>query len=120
MAFKKCAQCAAMVRIVDERCWSCGGKVFDTEPATGRQTPHQAAREVAAQSTPPGPAPVRCPGCGSTDLTANRKGFGWGKSLVGGVLTGGVGLVAGFIGSRKVLVTCINCGKQWQAGSHGE
>lgn len=60
--------------------------------------------------------PVRCPRCGSTQITANKKGFGVGKALVGGFLTGGVGLLAGFLGSGKVLVTCVKCGKQWKAG----
>ena len=63
---------------------------------------------------------VRCPKCGSTQLSADKKGFGLGKALVGGVLTGGVGLLAGFIGSRKVLVTCLKCGNQWQPGSQEE
>jgi hypothetical protein len=31
-----------------------------------------------------------------------------------------VGLLAGFIGSRKVLVTCLKCGIQWQPGSEEE
>jgi len=87
---------------------------------------------AAASPPPPTPAPVtsaelvrpsanedvvRCPKCGSTQLAADKKGFGLGKAIVGGVLTGGVGLLAGFIGSRKVLVTCLKCGNQWEAGS---
>jgi tellurium resistance protein TerD len=61
--------------------------------------------------------PVRCPKCGSEQLTADRKGFGLGKAAVGGVLLPGVGILAGFLGSRKVLITCLKCGKQWKAGS---
>lgn len=60
--------------------------------------------------------PIRCPRCRSTQVTANKKGFGVGKALVGGFLTGGVGLLAGFLGSGKVMVTCVKCGKQWKAG----
>ena len=59
---------------------------------------------------------LRCPKCNSTQLSADKKGFGLGKALVGGVLTGGVGLLAGFLGSKKVLVTCLKCGNQWKAG----
>lgn len=59
---------------------------------------------------------VRCPKCGSTSLSANKKGFGVGKAIVGGVLTGGVGLAAGAIGKNKVEVTCLKCGKQFKAG----
>ena len=53
---------------------------------------------------------AKCPKCGSTSLSANRKGFGVGKAIVGTALLGGVGLLAGEIGSNKTIVTCINCG----------
>lgn len=45
-----------------------------------------------------------------------RKDFGAGKALTGAVLTGGVGLLAGFIGSGKVKITCLKCGCQWKPG----
>ena len=57
---------------------------------------------------------VKCPRCRSTQLTANNKGFGLGKALVGGVLLGGVGLLGGFLGSRKVQITCLKCGHSWK------
>lgn len=57
-----------------------------------------------------------CPFCGSSQLTANKKGFGAGKAVAGAVLTGGIGLLAGFIGSGDVKITCINCGCQWKPG----
>lgn len=58
-----------------------------------------------------------CPKCGSTALSANKKGFGLGKAVAGGLITGGaVGLLGGFIGSNKVEVTCINCGHKFIAG----
>lgn len=57
-----------------------------------------------------------CPYCGSSQLTANKKGFGAGKAVAGAVLTGGVGLLAGFIGSGDVKITCLNCGCQWKPG----
>ena len=58
--------------------------------------------------------PLRCPKCRSIYITANKKGFGLGKALVGGVLTGGVGLLVGFIGSGKVKCTCLKCGHEWK------
>jgi hypothetical protein len=57
-----------------------------------------------------------CPHCGSTHLSANNKGFGAGKAAVGALLTGGVGLLAGFIGSGNVKVTCLKCGMKWNPG----
>lgn len=56
---------------------------------------------------------IRCPKCGSTQLTANKKGFGLGKALIGGVIFGGVGLLGGFLGSNKIKITCLNCGHSW-------
>ena len=58
--------------------------------------------------------PVRCPRCGSAQLTANKKGFGLGKAAAGGLLLGPVGLLGGFIGSSKVKITCLKCGHTWK------
>ncbi|ENJ9653541.1 hypothetical protein AB2T14_001149 [Clostridium botulinum] len=52
---------------------------------------------------------VRCPKCGSTQITANKKGFSVGKA----VLLGGIG---GFIGKNKIEITCLRCGYSWKAG----
>ncbi|RHV92579.1 hypothetical protein DXA95_12300 [Odoribacter sp. OF09-27XD] len=57
-----------------------------------------------------------CPHCGSSQLTANKKGYGVGKAAAGVLLTGGVGLLAGFIGSGKVKITCLKCGKVMKPG----
>lgn len=58
----------------------------------------------------------KCSRCGSTSITANQKGFGIGKAVVGAAVAGPLGLVAGNVGAKKVRVTCLNCGHQWQAG----
>lgn len=57
-----------------------------------------------------------CPKCGCTTLSANKKGFGIGKAVIGAAVTGGIGLIAGNKGAKKVRITCLNCGKQWWAG----
>jgi ssDNA-binding Zn-finger/Zn-ribbon topoisomerase 1 len=67
-------------------------------------------------SPPVDNTPISCPKCGSTQISANRKGFGLGKALAGGALAGGVGLLGGFIGSNKVECTCLNCGYKFSAG----
>ena len=56
-----------------------------------------------------------CPKCGSTSLTANKKGFGVGKAVIGTAVAGPIGLVAGNKGAKKVRRTCLNCGNQWWA-----
>lgn len=65
-------------------------------------------------------AQARCPRCGSTSLSAHKKGFGIGKAVVGAAVTaplglGLIGAVAGNKGAKKVRVTCLKCGKQFWA-----
>ena len=57
---------------------------------------------------------LRCPRCGSAYVSANKKGFGIGKAIGGAILTGGIGLLAGFIGSGQVKITCLKCGHTWK------
>lgn len=84
--------------------------------APPRQTKHQRIKENKRNGV------ACCPKCGSTSLTANKKGFGVVKSglgaLAAGALTGGVGAVvglgAGNLGAKKVWVTCLNCGHRWK------
>lgn len=87
------------------------------KPITVKNTPWptskpQSKRERIKENKQNGVA--CCPKCGSTSLSANKKGFGIGKAVVGAALTCGIGLVAGNIGAKKVWVTCLNCGNKWK------
>lgn len=58
---------------------------------------------------------ARCPRCGSTSLSANKKGFGVGRATVGTLAFGLVpGLLIGSAGSKKIEVTCLKCGKKFK------
>ncbi|MBS7566166.1 hypothetical protein KHS38_17285 [Mucilaginibacter sp. Bleaf8] len=59
---------------------------------------------------------IHCPKCGSTQLSANKKGFSGKKAVAGVLVTGGIGLFAGTIGSNKIIITCLNCGKDFKPG----
>jgi hypothetical protein len=59
---------------------------------------------------------VKCPKCDSTQLSANKKGFSGKKAVGGAILTGGIGLLAGTIGSNKIIITCLACGNQFKPG----
>lgn len=59
---------------------------------------------------------ISCPKCKSTSLSANKKGFGIGKAITGIMLTGGIGILAGAIGSNKIKITCLKCGHVFDAG----
>ncbi len=56
---------------------------------------------------------VKCPKCGSEQIIGGTKGFGVGKAAAGGLLLGPVGLLGGLLGSKKVKVSCLKCGKTW-------
>ena len=57
---------------------------------------------------------MKCPRCGSTSLSGNKKGYGIGKGIVGAAMFGPVGLVAGNLGAKKVIVTCMKCGHKFK------
>ena len=61
---------------------------------------------------------IRCPKCKSTNVTFmdnKRKGFSVGKAVAGGVLTGGIGTIAGFAGKKgKDRWHCADCGNVFQ------
>lgn len=99
-----CGSCGKEKRTIDPTCWSCGAADVRVDPNAKPPTP------ALVKHAPP---PVRCPKCGSDQISANQQGYGWVKGLIGGAVAPR-GLLAGFIGSRKVIVTCLNCGKQWK------
>lgn len=63
---------------------------------------------------------LKCPKCGSTQLSANKKGFSGGKAAAGAIAVGGIGLLAGTIGSGKVEITCLKCGYKYKAGDYNK
>lgn len=57
-----------------------------------------------------------CPKCGSTSLSASKKGFSLGKAAAGAFVAGPVGLVGGTLGANKLEVICLNCGHKFRPG----
>ena len=57
-----------------------------------------------------------CPNCKSENLSANKKGFSGKKAFAGALLFGGIGILAGTIGSNKIIITCLNCGNEFGIG----
>lgn len=75
-----------------------------------QETWRREANELDAAGT------VYCPKCHSTNITAQKRGFGVIRGLVGGTLlhSAAAGAVVGAAGSNKVLLTCMKCGHQWK------
>jgi hypothetical protein len=59
---------------------------------------------------------ISCPKCGSHDLYVGKKGFSGKKAVGGALLNGGIGLLAGTLGSNKIKITCLNCGHVFKPG----
>lgn len=59
---------------------------------------------------------MNCPKCGSSNIHADKKGYSIKKGLIGGILVGGYGLLAGLTGSNKIRLTCLDCGFQFKPG----
>lgn len=57
---------------------------------------------------------MRCPRCGSTSLSGNKKGYRIGKGIIGAAIFGPLGFMAGNIGSGKVVITCMLCGHKFK------
>lgn len=123
-AFEYCKYCGRQIDAGDAKCPYCG-KVLNPYQREYKQNPNafnfspkdQAkidARRRVVENKAAGIA--CCPKCGSTSLTANKKGFGIGKAVIGASVAGPIGLVAGNIGRQKVTVTCLNCGHQFKPG----
>lgn len=56
---------------------------------------------------------VRCPKCSSKNVHLAEKGYSGTKGFIGGILTGGIGLLAGFHGRHNLRGQCLNCGHKW-------
>ncbi|AQY21382.1 hypothetical protein [Riemerella anatipestifer] len=56
---------------------------------------------------------ITCPKCKSCNVRDYKKGFSAGKSFLGVLIAGPIGLFAGAIGRNKIKLTCLNCGYSW-------
>ena len=79
---------------------------------------HEAATTASASASNVGNVTdsVTCPNCGSSQITAQKKGFGGGCACCGALLFGPLGLLCGLQGANKVIITCLKCGHQWSRG----
>ncbi len=62
------------------------------------------------------PGEVYCPKCHSLNVKIDTKGYSAVKGIVGGLLTGGIGALAGFHGRKNLVGRCLSCGHKWNIG----
>lgn len=96
MALINCSECGKDVSDKAFSCPNCGNPINQ-----GKQSENQY---------------LCCPNCQSRDLHAEKKGFGGAKAVTGALLTGGIGILAGTMGSKDVYLTCLRCGERFDAG----
>lgn len=51
-----------------------------------------------------------CSKCKGQNVEIAKRGFSFGQAVVGGLLTGGVGLLAGALGNQNLVSRCLDCG----------
>ena len=123
-AFKYCQCCGRQIDAGAANCPYCGKgsnpyhREYKQNPNAINFSPKDQAKIDARRRVMENKAAgiACCPKCGSTSLTANKKGFGIGKAVIGASVAGPIGLVAGNVGRQKVIVTCLNCGHQFKPG----
>lgn len=54
---------------------------------------------------------ILCPSCRSNQVIPQKKGYSGKKGFIGTALFGGIGALAGTIGSEKMGYSCLSCGK---------
>jgi hypothetical protein len=66
--------------------------------------------QCTARATSPTPA---CPKCGCAQIAAVPRGYSAGAGIVGELLFGPVGLVAGALDANQIRLVCTNCRHTW-------
>jgi len=114
MSMINCPECGKEISDKASSCPNCGFPLIQNDNESNQ---NEAIAKYASQSYNPIVEDcIGCPKCGSTELHAEKQGFSGKKALVGAVLTGGIGLLAGTIGSKNVNITCLKCGNKFKAG----
>ena len=129
-----CTHCGAKLAAGAQFCSQCGAPVKGAGPKTETETLalpadsvymiDPAARPARQDQELPTVQPSRvevivdrgwlhCPNCHSTDIYIDKKGYSLVKGVVGALLIGPLGLIAGKQHSNRLRYTCRHCGYQW-------
>lgn len=127
---KECPQCAESIKMKAKVCRYC--EYIFTEAEVAKDI--ELANEKALNSPPSNRSEKKaisgtnvvygemafqeekipkCPYCSSKYIQSYKKGYGFVKGLTGVTLAGPLGLLGGFVGSRKTQMSCLSCGNRW-------
>ena len=129
MNVENCSNCGGVIGKLEQAyvfrenvvCPHCYRRLTDTEDKqiqAAIKRPIEVKTEAVPPQTEAREQKISCPKCGSTQITADKKGVDVGKVFRRAVLWGDIGLLFGFGGSNKIMVTCLNCGHQWECGKN--
>lgn len=97
MALIECPECGKQISNKAGACPNCGYPINQEQPKEENEY-------------------LCCPKCHSKKLHIEQQGFSGGKAFAGAVLAGGIGILAGTIGSKNIRITCLKCGNHFNAG----
>lgn len=109
MSLINCPECGREISDKAVSCPNCGYSLSQSMDLTSLGEKGQSSKIPEPTISYLGSDRIGCPRCGSTELHAEKQGFSGKKALVGAVITGGIGLLAGTIGSKNVKITCLKC-----------
>lgn len=113
MSLINCPECGKQISDKAKSCPNCGMLINDISDDNLITTCEDMIDEDINDSIQRGSADddyLVCPNCGSRKLHIGQKGFSIGKAAAGAVAFGGIGILAGTIGSKKIKATCLECG----------
>jgi len=100
----------------DGLCPNCGAKLPPDN--TPKWQPHVTVVTPPPMQYQPQPQPqpqpqdvLRCSRCGSTELLVTTRNFRWGLALLGLFLLPPIGILLGFVGRKRRILTCRRCGR---------
>ena len=106
-----CKNCGNKLNSTDSFCSKCGKGIENKTTSNYKKN-----ENISSKILPPEKEKIKCPKCKSIDIIHGKKGFSGRKAVAGVILTGGIGILAGTIGSNKIMFSCLSCGNNFKFG----
>lgn len=107
---KYCSKCGEELTKTDIFCSKCGERSKNKVADESSQVVAPIKTKAVSGNK------IKCPKCQSDNIIGGKKGFSGANAVGGAILTGGIGILAGTIGSNKVELSCLSCGKKFKPG----